>query len=190
MINLDFLYKISRSEVNFKIKFGVWYFWKSPGFWRLCRTAQRTGKKKKSRSIWQWFDVWIICLALQNIVMLLCTCFISLVGSSRAWTMGLCQTYYDTTDCYSLSKPRGKSFTGTDCAWCCLFLNAGKGQGQNSCSLLEMLKFLQTPFIYALPPTSFYHVHNIFKYLPMLFYLYRWLYLIEIILTFHNLMLY
>lgn len=104
-------------------------------------------KKKKSRSIWRWFDVWIICLALQNIVMLLCTCFISLVGSSRAWTMGLCQTYYDTTDCYSLSKPRGKSFTGTDCAWCCLFLNAGKRAGTEQ---------LQSPGDAQIPANTFH----------------------------------
>lgn len=43
--------------------------------------------------------------------------------------MRICQTYYDTTDCYSLSRPKGKSFTGTVCARCLLLLSAGKRAG-------------------------------------------------------------
>lgn len=43
--------------------------------------------------------------------------------------MRICQKYYDITDCYSFSRPKGKSFTGTICARCLLLLNAGKRTG-------------------------------------------------------------
>lgn len=34
-----------------------------------CVGLLRELKKKIAEAFWQWFDVWIICLALQNIVM-------------------------------------------------------------------------------------------------------------------------
>lgn len=74
--------------------------------------------------------------------------------------MGLCQTYDDTTDCYSPSKPKRKNVTGTDCAWCRLLLNAGKGAGteqlqspgdpQTPTNTIHLFPFPPSPFIMSI----------------------------------------